>query len=226
MLPLISISETGFIPSPHLNKYGKEYPPVSNDGAYPGAPSNEMRFSRLSLLSKIMLSTSVAVTVLFAITGQIVLRNVTKSMSESLEDEVRAASTPTLHCGTRAPNWCFREPPLGTMSDVRAAFSTGDQATIRDTASELWSRISNSAGIFLVTDPHGRVIASLGGVTPPSLHQDLEMVRGRGTLPAALVGFLSGCGRAVSRLGDAGLRAVEGGQALLNVLVAGNTSTP
>ena len=27
-LPLISISETGFIPAPHLNKYGKDYPPV------------------------------------------------------------------------------------------------------------------------------------------------------------------------------------------------------
>lgn len=37
-LPLISISETGFIPAPHLNKYGKEYPPVANDGKYPGAP--------------------------------------------------------------------------------------------------------------------------------------------------------------------------------------------
>jgi len=37
-LPLISISETGFIPAPHLNKYGKPYPPVPNDGTYPGAP--------------------------------------------------------------------------------------------------------------------------------------------------------------------------------------------
>ena len=37
-LPLISISETGFIPAPHLNKFGKEYPPVANDGTYPGAP--------------------------------------------------------------------------------------------------------------------------------------------------------------------------------------------
>jgi plastocyanin len=36
-LPLISISETGYIPTPHLNKYGKAYPPVPNDGAYPGA---------------------------------------------------------------------------------------------------------------------------------------------------------------------------------------------
>jgi plastocyanin len=36
--PLISISETGFIPSPHLNKFGQEYPPATNDGTYPGAP--------------------------------------------------------------------------------------------------------------------------------------------------------------------------------------------
>src|SRR4051812_10692343 len=37
-MPLISITETGFIPAEHLNKYGKDYPPVSNDNAYPGAP--------------------------------------------------------------------------------------------------------------------------------------------------------------------------------------------
>jgi plastocyanin len=36
-LPLISISETGYIPAPHLNKFGKEYPPVANDSTYPGA---------------------------------------------------------------------------------------------------------------------------------------------------------------------------------------------
>ncbi len=36
-LPLISISETGFIPGPHLNKYGNEYPPVSEGDVYPGA---------------------------------------------------------------------------------------------------------------------------------------------------------------------------------------------
>lgn len=38
-LPLVSISETGFIPVQHLNKFGKEYPPSAADGAtYPGAP--------------------------------------------------------------------------------------------------------------------------------------------------------------------------------------------
>jgi plastocyanin len=37
-LPLISISETGFTPEPHANKYGKEYPPAGATGTYPGAP--------------------------------------------------------------------------------------------------------------------------------------------------------------------------------------------
>ena len=36
-MPLISISETGFIPAPHMNKYGQEYPPAAGDSAYPGA---------------------------------------------------------------------------------------------------------------------------------------------------------------------------------------------
>jgi plastocyanin len=37
-LPLISITETGYIPAPHLNKYGKAYPPAGTEGTYPGAP--------------------------------------------------------------------------------------------------------------------------------------------------------------------------------------------
>jgi plastocyanin len=37
-LPLISISETGFVPAPHLDKFGHDYPPVSSGNVYPGAP--------------------------------------------------------------------------------------------------------------------------------------------------------------------------------------------
>jgi plastocyanin len=35
-LPLISISETGFAPASHLNKYGHPYPPEPGDGSYHG----------------------------------------------------------------------------------------------------------------------------------------------------------------------------------------------
>jgi plastocyanin len=37
-LPRLTISESGYLPAPHLNKYGKEYPPVvEQQPAYPGA---------------------------------------------------------------------------------------------------------------------------------------------------------------------------------------------
>jgi plastocyanin len=35
-LPAISVSESGYLQTPHTNKYGKEYPPDAESGAYPG----------------------------------------------------------------------------------------------------------------------------------------------------------------------------------------------
>jgi plastocyanin len=37
VMPLISISETGYVPAPHPDKYGKPYPPALNDGTYSGS---------------------------------------------------------------------------------------------------------------------------------------------------------------------------------------------
>jgi signal transduction histidine kinase len=181
------------------------------------------RFSRLSLLTKIMLSTSVAITVLFAIAGQIVLRNINKSMSDSLEAEVQGS----FHA--YASLWETRTELLNSVSrllagmpDVRAAFSTGDQATIRDSASELWSRISTSAGLFLVTDPRGKVIASLGGVPAPSLRKDLDLVQSAGArFPQQSSGFFLEAGE-LYHLSVTPVYVQSGaGQDLLNVLVAG-----
>ena len=73
-----------------------------------------LRFSRLSLLTKIMLSTSVAITVLFAITGEIVLRNITKTMSDSLEEEVQDSFHAYASLWTaRTELLNSREPPAG-----------------------------------------------------------------------------------------------------------------
>jgi signal transduction histidine kinase len=182
-----------------------------------------LRFSRLSLLWKIMLSTSVAVTVLFAFTGEIVLRNINKTMSDSLEEEVQAS----FHA--YASLWQSRTDLLTSVSliisgmpDVRAAFSTGDQATIRDSAGELWSKISTSNGIFLVTDPSGKVIASLGGVTAPALRKKLDMVQTAGAnFPKQSSGFFLQAGElyhlSVTPVYVQSTREPD----LINVLVAG-----
>jgi signal transduction histidine kinase len=181
------------------------------------------RFSRLSLLTKIMLSTSVAITVLFAIAGQIVLRHITKSMSDSLEAEVQGsfhAYASLWEARTELLNSVSRL--LAGMSDVRAAFGTRDQATIRDSASELWSRISTSAGLFLVTDPRGKVIASLGGVTAPSLRKDLQLVQSaEARFPRQSSGFFLEAGELYNLSVTPVYVQSEGGQDLLNVLVAG-----
>jgi hypothetical protein len=39
VLPRITVSETGYIPAPHKNKHGQDYPPVIDDQpAYPNQP--------------------------------------------------------------------------------------------------------------------------------------------------------------------------------------------
>ncbi len=181
------------------------------------------RFSRLSLLTKIMLSTSVAITALFAITGEIVLQNITKTMFDSLEAEVQEsfhAYASLWESRTELLNSVSRV--VASMSDVRAAFSTKDQATIRDSAGELWSRISDSAGLFLVTDPRGRVIASLGGVTVPSLRKNLDLVQAAAAgFPKQASGFFLQEGE-LYHLSVTPVYVQSGrDQDLLNVLVAG-----
>jgi signal transduction histidine kinase len=181
------------------------------------------RYSRLSLLTKIMLSTSVAITLLFAMAGQIVLRNVTKSMSDSLEAEVQGsfhAYASLWEARTELLNSVSRL--MASMSDVRRAFGTRDQATIRDSASELWARISMSAGIFLVTDPRGKVIASLGGVTSPSLRKDLDLVQSaEARFPQQSSGFFLESGELYHLSVTPVYVDPGGGQDLISVLVAG-----
>ena len=137
-----------------------------------------LRFARLSLLLKILLSTSVALTLLFAITMVIVLGNVNGTMSDSLEKEVRGSFQ------AYTSLWKSRQDLLASVSrivsemkEVRSAIGTGDKATIQDTAGELWDKISRADAMFLVTEPDGRVLASLGGAISPSLAQSVAIVR-------------------------------------------------
>jgi len=184
---------------------------------------NLLRSSRFSLLTKILLSTSVALAVLFAITGQIVLQHITQTMWDSLQEEVQNSfQAYSALLQSRAELLSKISILLSTMPEVRLAFSTGDKATIQDTASELWSKISDFNPIFLVTDPSGKVIASLGGVTTISLDRGLNVVKeAAANFPKQSTGFfLRG-----DELYQISVTPVyvdsTHGQALQNVLVAG-----
>ena len=163
----------------------------------------------VSLLWRILLSTSIAVTLLFGVTGWIVQDNATRTTAASLDEEVRASfQAYDSLWRSRADMLSSVSLVVSRMSDVRSAFSTGDAATIRDTAKELWDKISREDAIFLVTDPRGKVIASLGGMTDSALMGELPVVRaGRVAFPATGVGIFHVGRTPLSNRRHAGLRA-------------------
>lgn len=145
-------------------------------------------FSRLSLLWKILLSTSLAITLLFAFTGWIVLRNAVQTTTSTMEDAVGASfqSYQSLW-EARAELLASVSLTLSQMSDVRSAFGTKDPATIRDTAAELWNKLAiKNAPSFLVTDAQGKVIAPVGVM--PVAEQDVRTAANR--FPEQAFGFL------------------------------------
>ncbi|MBV8865291.1 MAG: HAMP domain-containing protein [Acidobacteriaceae bacterium] len=151
-----------------------------------------LRFKGLSLLWRILLSTSIAITALFALTGWTVQSYARRVSEHSLEEEVHtslqayqavwAARTHTLAAVSRV---------ISSMSDVRAAFMTQDQATIRDTAGQLWSEISEQGAMFLVLDPTGNVIASLGGNYPDLAFEGAYLHIALQRFPNQVAGYLA-----------------------------------
>jgi len=145
-------------------------------------------FSRLSLRWKFLLSTSVAVTLLFALTGWFVVHNAVQTTASTMEDEVGASFQ------AYQSLWDARADLLGSvsktlsrMSDVRSAFGTKDANTIRDTANEVWNNLAiKNAPSFLVTDAQGKGIARVGVM--PVAEQDVSTARAR--FPEQASGFL------------------------------------
>ena len=112
-----------------------------------------MSFARLSLLWKIVLPTSLVITVVFAAAGWILQSSVVKTTTASVEHEARASFQAYESLWkARADRLATVSGILSTMSDVRRVFGTGDEATIRDSANELWGKISTGGRIF----PGGR----------------------------------------------------------------------
>jgi len=124
----------------------------------------KLKLHSVSLLWRILFSTSIAITGLFAAMGWLLQDQFVRIASATLEDEVRASFR------AYESLWRARGDQLAGVSlilsrlpSVRAAFNTGDGATIRDSASEVWDQLSRPETLFLVCDPNGAVIASLGG---------------------------------------------------------------
>src|SRR5271154_1518368 len=188
-----------------------------------------MRFSlrRLPLLWRIFLSTSIAIAVLFAATGWVVQTYASHVSEQSLEQEVRTSlQAYEALWTTRAQTLAAVSSVISSMSDVRSAFGTRDQATIRDTAQDLWSRVSRSSAgpedaLFLVLSPTGAVIASLGGDYPGSWAAGLPLIGIEKQFPRQVRGFLAHEERLYYVVLTPVYVQSERDEQLLNILVAG-----
>lgn len=180
-----------------------------------------------SLLWKILLSTSIALTLLFAISAGIIQDHVVRIATFSLEEEVRGSFRAYESLWrARADKLASISLVLSRMSDVRAAFSTGDQATIRDTAGEVWDKISQQKSVFLVTDPHGLVLACLGGFCEAWNRTVPAVETAAGRFPEQVSGFVYQAGH-MYQIAITPVYVDSGrGPALLNVLVAGYAVDP
>jgi signal transduction histidine kinase len=181
------------------------------------------RFSRLPLFWKTLLSTSAAITVLFAVTGWMVRANTFRLTAQSLHDEVRSSFQAYESLWrARSEMLAAISRVLSRMPDVRAAFSTGDSATIRDSAGEIWAAVSQENAIFLVTDPRGSVIASLGGEAGAAGIRDVPEVRTAAQhFPNQATGFMVEGGRLFQVAITPVYVGSPRGPALIDVLVAG-----
>ena len=182
---------------------------------------------RLPLLWRIFLSTSIAITALFAATGWLVQTYASRVSEQSLEEEVRTSlQAYEALWTTRAQTLAAVSSVISSMSDVRAAFGTRDQATIRDTAKEMWSRASSSQlaqedAIFLVLSPTGAVIASLGGDYPGSWPAGLSFKGIEKQFPRQVLGFLAQDGSLYYVVLTPVYVQSGSDEELLNILVAG-----
>ena len=149
---------------------------------------------RLSLLQKIWLSTSVAMALLFGAIGWLLQRHMVATTAVTLEQEVRASLQ-----GYESL-WRQRLEALGSVSaivssmpNVRAAFQTRHVPTIRDSAGELWLKVSDQlkeTALFVVTEPDGRTVVPLDSSLPTELPKTWPMVPAvRDKFPKQASGF-------------------------------------
>ncbi len=118
---------------------------------------------KMSLPWRVFLASSITISVLFAGAGWGLQQYALSAADASVRAEVRASiQVYQALWKSRTQILSATTALMSAMSDVRAAFMTRDPKTIRDSAEELWSRVSDQSAVFLVLDAEGNLISSLG----------------------------------------------------------------
>ncbi len=179
-------------------------------------------FARIPLRWRLFAATSFTLTLLFGSAGLLLQQYALSAADASVRSEMRVS----VHAyeavwKTRTRSLSSAAALMSQMSDVRAAFMTRDRETIRDSAQELWSKVSDQSALFLVLTPEGKLLASLG---KSSGDLDVSAIPVREAL-ARFPNQLSGYLQQGSRLFQIVLTPVyvqtSGDPLLLNILCAG-----
>src|ERR1051326_9029991 len=176
----------------------------------------------VSLLWKILFSTSIAITALFAAMGWLLQRQFAEVAAGSAEEEVRVSFQAYESLWrSRADQLASVSRVLSRMPQVRAAFGTRDRATIHDSAAEAWDQLSHPGTVLLVADPGGPVIVDAGAGVAGTL-TDVPFVRAAAqSFPKQATGFVLLNERLYQIVVTPVYVAGEVSPALLNVVVAG-----
>ena len=154
-----------------------------------------MKVPRMNLLLRIWLSTSVALTLIFLVTAWLLQRYALDASNRSLEEEV-AASFQAYESlwRSRSESLASVASIVSSMPNVRDAFRTRHEATIRDVAGEIWDRVNESlreTAFLAVVSPEGDFTAPLGPQTGSPLPKAWPVVkRLRDRFPKQVSGFM------------------------------------
>jgi signal transduction histidine kinase len=178
------------------------------------------RLHSVSLLWKILFSTSIAITFLFAAMGWILQDQFVRIASLSLEEEVQASfQAYDSLWNARADQLASESRLMSKTPQIRAAFGTRHKATIRDVALETWDAFSHPGAVLMVADPGGEVLVTAGSAADLS---DASFVRSAAKkFPEQARGFVSLGDRLYQIVVTPVYVEAGNGQGLLNVLVAG-----
>ncbi|MDX2149232.1 MAG: ATP-binding protein [Bryobacteraceae bacterium] len=183
----------------------------------------------MKLLWRLWLSTSLSLTMIFAVAGWWLQRHAIDTGSRSVEEAVQNGFQAYESVWrTRGELLSTVTAVLSSMPNVRAAFGTRDEATIRDSASELWGRLPadlKETAFFIVASPDGEAIASLGENRPPARSWNF-VSEARSRFPQQVTGVMLVEGQMYQTVLTPVYVDAGQGRALLNVLVAGYPVNP
>ena len=112
---------------------------------------------------RIFITTSITITILFAVAGWGLQQYAISEADENVRAEIQASvQAYEAVWKARTEVLSVTSSLMSGMSDVRAAFQTRDPQTIRDSAQDLWSRVSDASALFFVLDAEGNLVSALG----------------------------------------------------------------